>query len=223
MYSGYSRFETGEPMKSFVLAAALSLGIASAASAAIMVTTYEGVVDEGTDVAGIFGTAGAALDGLAYTAVFKIDTSINRNFVGPGDDTVAADGVTTPLLSAIFTLNGIGFDVASFSPLLGVSIQGNSFAHYTDISDRMAFEFVVLSNDLPGSLDTPFAFEHPTHVNTFISLETEDRSDVMFAASLDIDRVTHAAAVPEPATWTLMILGFGTAGAMLRRRWLVPN
>jgi len=30
------------------------------------------------------------------------------------------------------------------------------------------------------------------------------------------------AAVPEPTTWALMIMGFGTAGAMLRRRKLVP-
>ena len=29
-------------------------------------------------------------------------------------------------------------------------------------------------------------------------------------------------AVPEPASWALMILGFGSAGAMLRRRKLVP-
>jgi hypothetical protein len=35
-----------------------------------------------------------------------------------------------------------------------------------------------------------------------------------------VDRIT--APVPEPATWALMIMGFGTAGAMLRRRRLVP-
>lgn len=31
-------------------------------------------------------------------------------------------------------------------------------------------------------------------------------------------RIGGAAAIPEPATWPLMILGFGGAGAMLRRR-----
>jgi hypothetical protein len=29
---------------------------------------------------------------------------------------------------------------------------------------------------------------------------------------------TFSGAIPEPATWALMILGFGGAGAMLRRR-----
>ena len=33
-----------------------------------------------------------------------------------------------------------------------------------------------------------------------------------------VDRVTFGAAVPEPGTWALMILGFGAAGAALRRR-----
>jgi hypothetical protein len=31
-------------------------------------------------------------------------------------------------------------------------------------------------------------------------------------------RVTVSPAVPEPATWAMMLLGFGAAGFMLRRR-----
>ncbi|PZQ65439.1 MAG: hypothetical protein DI570_01885 [Phenylobacterium zucineum] len=41
---------------------------------------------------------------------------------------------------------------------------------------------------------------------------TSDRDETAF-----IDKVS-AAAVPEPATWALMIAGFAGAGAMLRRR-----
>lgn len=40
-------------------------------------------------------------------------------------------------------------------------------------------------------------------------------------ASADIDwSITYAAVVPEPTTWALMIMGFGAAGAALRRRRL---
>ena len=38
--------------------------------------------------------------------------------------------------------------------------------------------------------------------------------------SLDFEDVGRGGAVPEPATWALMILGFGAAGARLRRRAL---
>jgi hypothetical protein len=38
-----------------------------------------------------------------------------------------------------------------------------------------------------------------------------------------LDPLAPAAGVPEPAAWTLMILGFGAAGAMLRRRRLAST
>ncbi len=44
--------------------------------------------------------------------------------------------------------------------------------------------------------------------------ETDDRN--FFSAGLD--NASLSAGVPEPATWTLMIGGFGLAGAALRRR-----
>lgn len=36
--------------------------------------------------------------------------------------------------------------------------------------------------------------------------------------AFEVDNVTLSSAVPEPATWGLMILGFGAVGASLRRR-----
>ena len=36
--------------------------------------------------------------------------------------------------------------------------------------------------------------------------------------SQDLDRSVLSGGVPEPAAWTMMILGFGAVGAVLRRR-----
>jgi hypothetical protein len=33
-----------------------------------------------------------------------------------------------------------------------------------------------------------------------------------------IDNLTYVAAVPEPTTWALMLVGFGLTGAAMRRR-----
>jgi len=44
-------------------------------------------------------------------------------------------------------------------------------------------------------------------------------ADLTYASRLLIDNVTlQVAGVPEPTSWALMIIGFGSAGAMLRRR-----
>ena len=37
-------------------------------------------------------------------------------------------------------------------------------------------------------------------------------------AGVFFDNISVSTAVPEPATWAMMIMGFGVAGALLRRR-----
>jgi len=44
------------------------------------------------------------------------------------------------------------------------------------------------------------------------------QGDVLDSFTADVTGSFSAAGVPEPATWALMILGFGSAGAMLRSR-----
>jgi len=55
------------------------------------------------------------------------------------------------------------------------------------------------------------------------TLDTGDRVVTTFHR-VDADTWTSPTqAIPEPATWALMILGFGSVGAMMRRRRLVPD
>lgn len=78
-------------------------------------------------------------------------------------------------------------------------------SHYPSIDDYIAeFEFI----------DGAFA-----HAGVYQSLSYKSFDPNMPAS--DTAKLTvrdTSAAVPEPAGWALMILGFGAAGAMLRRR-----
>ena len=50
---------------------------------------------------------------------------------------------------------------------------------------------------------------------TTVGFQSGNRNPCCFGAAVDNVSVT---AVPEPATWAMMILGFGAAGSMIRRR-----
>ncbi len=61
-------------MKRFsITMSAVALGVLAApASAATYIITYEGVVTNSTDTTGVFGDAGANLNGLSFTAVYTL-------------------------------------------------------------------------------------------------------------------------------------------------------
>ncbi len=62
-----------------------------------------------------------------------------------------------------------------------------------------------------------------TTVRSFLVTATGATSTISFALRHDpsyytLDNVSVAAAVPEPATWAMMIIGFGVIGGAVRRR-----
>jgi hypothetical protein len=98
-------------------------------------------------------------------------------------------------------------------------------------------------NDAPNSLTTDFFAVPVTHGGTFYTLRPpyEDldggileqgyyhldgallhlylpQDQNVLTAARSVDYTFSVALVPEPAAWTLMIVGFGAAGATLRRR-----
>ena len=62
---------------------------------------------------------------------------------------------------------------------------------------------------------TPFIFAHPSHAPTGTTANKIKQVNGVYSWSANWE---NTVTVPEPATWTLMIGGFGLAGAALRRR-----
>jgi hypothetical protein len=242
------------------IAAVVGLALAGSAQAAVFAWTFRGVVTDGHDATGVFGSASDDLAGLAWQAVVVTDTSTpGATYTDGGAFTLIQGSAPAAPVRITFTLEGVtrAFGVVPDDPLgLGAadSYQGqvdgaiagfpydeevqihadNSRDYGTAQTLRFLEEQIDLLgvgaglNFLPGpdlttlpSLTPPAGatfvgavrlFSSTTDVATDTQLVDEDVS-----ADLTITSITRGG-VPEPASWTLMIAGFGAIGAMARRR-----
>jgi len=137
------------------------------------------------------------------------------------------DGATMPMLSASYTLGGETFDASVTSFFLtffnytpGFQTQHN--VTFAGVSDGRVYDIslnarLLEGETLPADFTQPleravtgyghFNFDHGARQGSLVFNDTD-------LGSLKIEH----AAVPEPATWALMITGFGLGGATLRRR-----
>lgn len=149
---------------------------------------------------------------------FLVDTSVNRYFtfgsmVVPSNDYFI--GNDDPLEYRIFDMAGnllIGeilqtadeiWDAGSeaFDPLNAAFLVGGTNALRTPQNGVVSFDFLELAGF--NGLTTAAGY-------TF---------DSQLRAGLPVFRISFAsAAVPEPATWAMLICGFGAVGAVARRR-----
>jgi hypothetical protein len=157
----------------------------------------------------------------------RYDSDLGTTTISPGDLGVlqwdASSGTPSPVLSVTGFVTPLGGPGApptydfSFTDATSVTFQrGTDFDHFYVAG---ADWFVDL-----GDLHF-FGPDHPTDFR----FDTPWSRQIMEYGAWDIDLATglpHAhgladvqrLAAPEPATWGLMIVGFGLAGAALRRR-----
>lgn len=228
-----------------LLSAAGSLLFAAPSSAAIFYTVYQGVIASGQDNVGAFGATGA-LSG-AFTAIFKVTDApgsehltgpySERFYGGPGSCGLGS-GCMNPIVEASITINGQtvlfpgpagSYGTVETANLTGVpgggspgvfSIAQTYFPHLTAQLNLNAFtldaptSFVAYSGAAAG--------DYQPYGRAYWSTIAGGIETVLFEADLSTTRVFITddlnTAVPEPATWALMILGFSAAGAALRRR-----
>lgn len=108
----------------------------------------------------------------------------------------------------------------AFAPPAGL-ITPISGLTYTDEGDLHAPELGQVA--LAASASGFATFDLASFLGGTVNIRMQFGSDGSLTSSgVNLDNVvvrgeTTTGAIPEPATWALMILGFGSAGAMLRR------
>ena len=215
-----------------VLGAAIAVAAViggSPASAVVLIATYTGTVQGGGDWDGEFGTRYADLTGRTYTATYTYDTSLGRDYVGSYfEELVNEFPYGTPILDSTLTI-GTGT----------VHVTGEGYGHVFSANNNGNFACVgnaasgnsrflssnLCTNTAPTTLPISFSsgLSGPYASGDSYYQSPTGNNPVRFYADFVTIRAVTEAAVPEPATWSLMLMGFGGLGAVLRRRRALPS
>ena len=210
----------------------------SGASAATMVATITGTTsdyyfgsDNGYDTTGEFGLSD--LGGTTFTATFTYNTSVGVRTTTPGADELTNSAAFPDVVSATITINGVTETIAGNNTEYGFGdeafifpfrrAQFNSTDDFTvnDINTDSSLFFEPAA-DTPASLTdtmTTMTTSNPTTNTLDISVYDDNTNQYLHHAEvfLNASTLTISAAVPEPATWAMFLVGFGAVGFAMRR------
>ncbi|SHM37477.1 PEPxxWA-CTERM sorting domain-containing protein [Bradyrhizobium lablabi] len=233
----------------FVLAGGLFAGLSvfPAQAANIVTATYTGTITSGTGCPSAF--ACTQLDGSSFKLVFNYDpTTAGFQRDTPNYSHAFGGGSlgTVPIISESFSINGgtalnfSNFDsgaIFSFNDEFESSLgHSSSFTISTPqlfFAEKADAQITSLSNtSIPLSLTSPFTYTvqagdtssgsiryQTTDFNGFFELVFADLSPTSLTVTV---AESSLAAVPEPSTWAMMILGFCGLGFMTYRRKSKP-
>ncbi len=196
-------------MKSLAFAAAVSALalVAAPAQAATIAQNQDGPL---TTISAFFGQSFTATGTGAYN-------NIAFNFYDSGSNAYAAGKLYVFDTAYSGTVNGL-----TTANYLGVATAaGNLFSFGTGLvinSGKQYFAYSDSALSFQGSPSNPYAggrlFRSDSATSTYAANASATGEDARFLVTGSV----VAAAVPEPATWALMILGMGAVGFAMRRR-----
>lgn len=200
---------------------------AGSANATIYVAKFTGMVLSGVDRDEVFG--GGDLAGHEFSATFTANFTPATIVTNTGT-AIAVGGMpsSTPI-STTLTINGQTWSFAggAFLGLFGLSYQdpvyGNGVSVQSVASPYSGLDLEVENFDplrpiLNGNFVTPTTY-HVDPSDTVYGFFALDQQEFGYLAPATIE----VRAVPEPATWGMMVVGLGLAGATMRRRGAIAN
>ena len=203
-------------LRNTALALALSAGLATAANAVITVSIY-------TDQPAAAGNATIA---QASTLVANATTTVNAiDFTdAPGNDsttfTVGAflkNPVGLAAATANHTLNNTYF---LFTGQTYLNAGANSFVVPHDDGLQLSIQGIGIVLDQPGPtapVDSPFTVNAPTAGMYNFTLAYGEVAGGPAVLKFTVNGAP-VGGVPEPATWALLLTGFGMVGYAMRKR-----
>ena len=217
-------------LASLMFAGAMALaaaGIATSANATQFTGTFDVtpntdpglVIKTNPDNGGINAPAGFGL-----TAVNQTFTAVNLFSIYTDEDSLESDDLNGDLISVLFNFTSPSTSGTETGTVVG--IDGGFFD-----SNRGTVSWnapVVLNFGTGGKLQislTNATFNKLDTTWDFFNLDHNLLDGPVYGANvsatfklLAVDTGPVGGAVPEPATWGMMIMGFGLAGAVVRRR-----
>jgi hypothetical protein len=233
-----------KPIRLAVLGAALVvvLALGAPASAAVVYVTYKGTVETGKDLTGELFQPNTDLTGMAFSAVFTVNTNLGKDTSGSfvaGRTGGSLVGFPSPIEKALFLIGGKTVDLtgtyyawaqeyapAYFAGRIGGTREMSQNIVNNGVTDKrtfLAINFYTVTPS-PASLTTLFSgtASGPFSSNGEMQFSEYDIAAAAYthyvhAYLTPVTVVVSDSAVPEPKTWLSLLVGLGLAGAALRR------
>ncbi len=160
------------------------------------------------------GTIGAAGPAVTYYNTAYAAENAGSRWISYASNGGSAAGNFT--LSTTFDLTGYDISTASISGLWGVDNDGEIFLN------GVSTGIILGGGDNQANFNILHAFSITSGFVSGVNTLSFAVTDLGQPAALRVDSIVgEAALVPEPATWGLMIVGFGLVGIAARRRKVV--
>jgi PEP-CTERM motif len=203
---------------------------ATPAAASVFLVTFSGQLTGGVDELGVLSQTPEGLVGLDYKVVYRFDTEApGATFtdygwieaLNGGSATVQIADHTWQIPSAMTYRDDS--DASNPSSSVNEIYADASAPNAYAVTSITSYDFDFLSTK---TIDAPFSIHStgPTE-SRYFDFGTDSSGNVnprwrlqvwSMGAPMTVSVVPLGSAVPEPATWAMMIAGFGLAGAGLR-------